>query len=41
MRRVQPVDRPVLVPMKAGSNAEEDPCMAWASWEMDAVEVPA
>ena len=41
MRRVQPVDLPVLVPMKAESNPEDAPGMAWASWEIDAVEVPA
>ena len=30
-----------LVPINAESTAEEDPVMAWASWEMDAVEGPA
>jgi len=27
--------------MKAESNPEDAPGMAWASWEIDAVEVPA
>ena len=41
MRRVPPIDPPVLVPMNAASNAEDNPVMACASGEMDAIEGPA
>jgi len=40
-RRVPPIDPPVLVPMNAESNAEDNPVMACASGEMDAIEGPA